>query len=64
MTHQGVGERGLARAVGAHDRVDLTLTDVKIDPLQDLVVGVAEWRDPQAADDEVLLGGSGRQVVH
>ena len=39
VAHQGVGEGRLARAVGAHDRVDLALADGQVDPLEDLVVG-------------------------
>ena len=41
VAHQRVGERRLARAVGAHDRVDLALADGQVDALQDLVVGAA-----------------------
>ena len=54
---QGVGERGLAGAVGAHDRVDLALADGQVDALEDLVLGVGDRRDVEAADDEVLVGG-------
>jgi hypothetical protein len=63
VAHEGVGERRLARPVGAHDRVDLALADRQVDPLEDLLVGMAERRDVQATDDEVLVGG-GRLVGH
>ena len=36
VAEEGVGERRLARAVGAHDRVDLALADLEVDPLEDL----------------------------
>ena len=51
VAHQRVGEGRLARAVRAHDRVDLALADGQVDPLQDLVVGGGDGRDAQAADD-------------
>ena len=41
VAHQRVGERRLAGAVGAHDRVDLALADGQVDALEDLVVGRA-----------------------
>ena len=41
VAHQRVGEGRLARAVGAHDRVDLALADGQVDPLEDLVLGLA-----------------------
>ena len=59
VAHQRVGEGRLARAVRAHDRVDLALADGQVDPLEDLVVGVGDGRDAQAADDEVLVGAVG-----
>src|ERR687897_1096887 len=37
MPHEHVGQRALPRAVGAHDRVNLTYADLKIQPLHDLV---------------------------
>ena len=61
VAHQGVGEGRLARAVGAHDRVDLALADGQVDPLEDLVLGRGDGRDAKAADDELLVvGGVGR----
>ena len=56
VAHQGVGEGRLARAVGAHDRVDLALADRQVDALEDLVLRGGDGRDAQAADDEVLVG--------
>ena len=56
VAHQRVGEGRLARAVGAHDRVDLALADGQVDPLEDLVLGVGDRRDAQAADDQLLVG--------
>jgi hypothetical protein len=38
VAHDRVRERGLAGAVGAHQRVELTRTDVQVDPLEDLLV--------------------------
>ena len=63
MAGQRVGERGLARAVGAHDRVDLAAADRQVDALQDVVLAVGDGRDAQAADHEVLVGGLGHGVV-
>ncbi len=64
MAHQGVGEGRLARAVRAHDRVDLALADGQVDPLEDLVIGGGDGRDAKAADDELLVvGGVGRHGV-
>ena len=40
VAHQRIGEGRLARAVGAHDRVDLALADGQVDALQDLVLGL------------------------
>ena len=55
VAHQRVGEGRLARAVGAHDRVDLALADGQVDPLEDLVLGCGDGRDAEAADDELLV---------
>ena len=64
VAHQRVGEGRLARAVRAHDRVDLALADRQVDALEDLVLGAGDGRDAQAADDEVLVGRrSGRSRV-
>ena len=38
VAHDRVRERGLARAVRAHQRVELTGPDVQVDPLEDLLV--------------------------
>ena len=38
VAHQRVGERRLARAVRAHDRVDLARPDLEVDALEDLVL--------------------------
>jgi ABC-type multidrug transport system ATPase subunit len=57
MAHQGVGEGRLARAVRAHDRVDLALAQVEVDALQDLRLRMAEWRDPEAPDQQAVRGG-------
>ena len=59
VAHQGVGEGRLARAVGAHDRVDLALADRQVDALQDLALGLGDGRDAQAADDEVAGRSAG-----
>jgi hypothetical protein len=37
MAHEHVRERALARAVRAHDRVQLTLTHLQVQALHDLV---------------------------
>ncbi len=37
VTRDRVRQRGLARAVGAHDRVDLALVDREVDALEDLL---------------------------
>ena len=37
VAHQGVAQRALARAVGAHQGVDLALADRQVDPLEDLL---------------------------
>jgi hypothetical protein len=37
MPHEHVRQRALPRAVGPHDRVNLTYADLKIQPLHDLV---------------------------
>ena len=64
VAHQRVRERGLARAVGAHDRVDLALADGEVDPLEDLAVGLGGRRDAEAADDELAIGGGvGHEVA-
>ena len=55
VAHQRVGQGGLARAVGAHDGVDLALADGQVDPLEDLVIGVRHGGHVQVADDEVLV---------
>ena len=63
MAHQRVGEGRLARSVRAHDRVDLALADLEIDPLKDLVLGLGKRGDAEASNDEPLLvdgGGDGR----
>jgi hypothetical protein len=36
--------------------VDLTLADVQIDPLEDLVLAVGDRGNAEPADDEALLG--------
>ena len=46
VAHQRVGERRLARAVRAHDRVDLALADVEVDPLEDLRPWGWRWARP------------------
>ena len=63
MAGERVGERGLARAVGPHDRVDLAAADREVDALEDLVLAVRDGRDAQTADDEVLVGGLGHGVL-
>jgi hypothetical protein len=50
MAHQRVGERRLARAVGAHQRMELTGADVQVHPLEDLLV---TRRDVQVLDLEI-----------
>ncbi len=55
VAHQGVGEGRLARAVGAHDGVDLALPNGQVDPLEDLVIRVGNRGDVEVADDEVLV---------
>ena len=57
VAHQRVGEGRLARAVGAHDRVDLALADGQVDALEDLVLGRGDRRDAEAADDELVVVG-------
>src|SRR5258708_5240958 len=57
MAHQRVGERRLARAVRAHDRVDLARPDLEVDALEDLVLRLGDRRDAQAADHEAVLAG-------
>src|SRR6266540_1550752 len=47
--HEGVGERRLARAVRAHERVHLTRGDLEVDAAQDLLPGD---RDPQPGDPQ------------
>jgi len=54
VTHDCVGERRLAGAVGAHQRVDLALADGQVDALEDLlVVGL----DMEVADLEIGHAG-------
>ena len=57
VPREHLGERALARAVGAHDRVDLALGHLEVDPLEDLRVGVGDGR-VEVADDEVGHVGS------
>ena len=58
VAHQRVGERRLARAVGAHDRVDLARADLEVDALEDLALGRGDGRDAEAADDEAVAVGA------
>ena len=51
--HDHVRQRRLARAVRAHDGVDLAGADGEVDPLEDLLAGHA---GPQAADLEHVVG--------
>src|SRR5207249_2677349 len=70
MAHQRIGERRLARAVRAHDRVDLARPNLEVDAPQNLALSVGDGRDLQAADDEailargVALGRAVRRVAH
>src|SRR5687768_6804609 len=60
VAHQRIGERRLARAVAAHDRVHFTLADGQVDAAQDLVAAVGDGHDMQVFDDEgaiVLVRG-------
>jgi hypothetical protein len=57
MSHQYVAEGRLARAIRAHDRVDLTLGHLQIDPLQDLCVGSGDV-GVQVANNEIGHGCS------
>jgi hypothetical protein len=59
VAHQGVGQRRLAGAVGAHDGVDLALADGQVDPLEDLVIGLRGRGHVQVAYDEVLIAHVG-----
>ena len=63
VAHQRVGERRLAGAVRAHDRVDLARPDLEVDALQDLVLRAGDGRDAEAADDKALVGGQGSSGV-
>jgi hypothetical protein len=38
VAHQGAGERGLAGAVRAHQRMDLAARDVQVDAAEDLAL--------------------------
>ena len=42
MAHDRVGERRLARAVGAHQGVDLALADGQLEAAQDLLLTGAD----------------------
>ena len=53
LAHDHVGQRRLARAVGAHERVDLALAHGEVEPAQDLLVAGA---DVQVLDLEVGHG--------
>ena len=56
--HDHVGQRRLARAVRAHDGVDLAGADREVDPREDLLAGHA---GPQAADlEHVVISPSRR----
>ena len=55
VAHQRVGERRLARAVRAHDRVDLALGDRQVDALEDVVVGLGDGCHNEVADHEVVV---------
>ena len=48
VTHQRVGQRGLAGAVRPHDRVDLRLVDCEVDALDDL--GAIVERDAEVLE--------------
>jgi hypothetical protein len=63
VAHQSVGERRLARPVGAHDRVDLALADHQVDPLQDLRVGRGHGCNVEVADLEVLVAHGGAWLL-
>ena len=61
VAHDRVGERRLAGAVGAHERVELAGADVQVDALEDLLV---PGGDVEVLDLEVGHGlrvGSGRR---
>jgi hypothetical protein len=59
MAHERVRQGGLARAVGAHDGVDLAVADGQLDPLQDLMLRIRDRGDVQVVDDEVLIAHVG-----
>jgi hypothetical protein len=50
VAHDHVGQRRLARAVGAHQRVDLVRADLEVEALEDLLVAGA---DVEVADREL-----------
>src|SRR5438552_14356116 len=47
VTHQGIGERALSRADGAHQGMDLALPDLEVQALENLL---ALHREPQVFD--------------
>ena len=57
VAHQRIGERRLARAVAAHDRVDLALADGQVDALEDLARRVRDRHHVQVADDQLAVTG-------
>ena len=61
VAHERVGQRGLARAVAAHDGVDLTLADLQVDAAQDLHVAAGDGDHVEIADGQhaVVCGGLG-----